>query len=148
MKKYKVKLLNGHSAIEDKIIDGYLGNNFDNGKVQLYDRNEAIKKARMFGGKIEEATGLHSVITTMSIMTIPENALLHGVVNRLEGRLAFKDATGMNEEIYHGDVFAEILSEIYEQAGKRFEANLQKIVNQLEELSELVSADYVLITQS
>lgn len=52
--KYRVKLLKGHSAKKDQIVDGYLGNSFGNGKVETYDRGDAIKKARLFGGKIEK----------------------------------------------------------------------------------------------
>jgi hypothetical protein len=55
MKQYRVKLQDNHSANEDQIINGYLGNAFGNGKIMEYTRGHAIKKARMFGGKIELA---------------------------------------------------------------------------------------------
>jgi len=54
-KFYKVLLLEGHNAKEDQIQDGYLGNAFGCGRIEEYSRGEAIKKARMFGGKIELA---------------------------------------------------------------------------------------------
>lgn len=52
-KLYKVKLNEVHHAKADQIINGYLGNIFGNGKIAEYTRGEAIKKARMFNGKIE-----------------------------------------------------------------------------------------------
>lgn len=53
MKLFKVKLYDNHNAKEDQIIDGYLGNSFGDGKIAKYSRGEALKKARMFNGKIE-----------------------------------------------------------------------------------------------
>lgn len=49
--KYRVKVLPGHSAKSDQIIDGYLA---WNGEICRYGRGQAIKKARLFGGKIEK----------------------------------------------------------------------------------------------
>jgi hypothetical protein len=145
MKKYRVKLLNNHTAKPDQIIDGCLGNSMGNGKIQTYTRGEAIKKAYRFVGKIEEVKGIHNVIGTLSIQSIPENALLHGVVLHLVKRTAFLDATSMGEKIYQGDVFEAILGEIAENPNDRTDP---KVLVQLEELTELISADYVLITQS
>lgn len=48
---YKVLLLEGHTAQADQIVDGYLGNSFGDGKVELYDKGEAYKKAYLFRGK-------------------------------------------------------------------------------------------------
>ena len=150
MKKYKVKLLEGHKAKDTDIVDGYLGNIFGNGRIATYDRGEAIKKANMFGGVTELAKGIHEVIGSLSIQTIPENALLDGVVKLLKGREAFKDASEMNEVIYQGDVFEEILGELEEIKKNHWIAQqpLQKVVDQLNELAELISADYVMVTQS
>ena len=151
MKKYRVVLLEGHKAKADQIIDGCLGNVFDDGKVALYDRGDAIKKARMFGGKIVEAQGLHSVIGKLSIQTIPENALLFGVTKLLNGREAFKDATDNDERMYHGDIFETLANEI-DQFSEIERVHLfgtpKKVIDQLEELAKLISADYVLITLS
>ncbi len=56
-KVYRVRLIKGHDARPDQIVDGCLGNSFDNGKIQEYSRGEAIKKAKLFGGKIEGIEG-------------------------------------------------------------------------------------------
>jgi hypothetical protein len=53
MKKYKVRLLPGHSAQTDQIKDGCLA--FCN-QVQTYGQFEARKKAKSFGGKAEPIT--------------------------------------------------------------------------------------------
>jgi len=50
---YRVKLNETHNAKPSQIIEGYLGNAFGNGEIMEYTRGEAIKKARMFNGKIE-----------------------------------------------------------------------------------------------
>jgi len=51
---YRVKLLIGHTAKEDQHKNGYLGYPHEDNPIE-YTRGEAIKKARMFGGKIEKA---------------------------------------------------------------------------------------------
>lgn len=149
MKKYKVVLQEGHKANPDQVIDGCLGNIFNNGKVALYERGEAIKKARMFGGYTKQVEGLHSVITKLSVVSIPENALLHGVVKLLEGREAFKDTDDtLDEKMYAGHIFEDIAGEQAElEDGHMFKAQ-QKVLDQLDELAELIGEDYVLITKA
>jgi len=141
MKKYKVALKENHKAKTDQIKDGYLA---DYGVVQTYTRGEAIKKARMFSGEIE-LVQLSSVLAPMTMTAIPENALLDGVVKLLKGREVFNDATDMNEKIYLGDVFTEIFGEIAEMT---IHSTPQKVLDQLDELAQLINADYVMITQS
>lgn len=91
-----------------------------------------------------------SVIGNLSIQTIPENALLDSVVKHLEGREAFKDADpNNNERIYHGDVFEAIASEIAQiKDTDNLTGYEKKNFDQLNELAELISADYVLVTQA
>ena len=87
----------------------------------------------------------------MSIMTIPENALLDGVVKLLEGREAFTDITDMNERIFQGDVFEEIggeISEMMKLNPKNRMLPSQKVINQIDELAEMVDTDYFMITMS
>lgn len=149
MKQYFVKLLEGHKAKEDQILDGYLG--YPNQLVPImYSRGEAIKKARAFGGKIEPvANCIADVMTRMTIMTLPENALLDGVVKEMKSREAFKDATEMDEVIYQGDIFEEILGEEYEYKNIHGKFGIsEKVIKQLEELAQLVDTDYVLVTKS
>jgi len=89
---------------------------------------------------------MKTVISKLSMVSIPEMALIHGVVKLLDGREAFKDADSSNQErIYYGDVFEAILNEIGE-SGHTVICPPQKVIDQLEELSKLVSSDYVMIT--
>jgi hypothetical protein len=102
--------------------------------------------------RLPKPSGLKSVMTRMTIMTIPENALLDGVVKQLDGRESFKDTDKtLNEKIYQGDVFEAIASEL-EQNKKFLDACMlypnEKVINQLEELAKLVDTDYVLITKA
>jgi len=89
---------------------------------------------------------LKTVLGTLSLMTILENALLDSIVRELEGREAFKDSdTDHNERIYHGDVFEAIINEFTDMEDSPIYPQ-KKVMKQLEELSKIVSADYVLIT--
>lgn len=55
VKLYRVKLLEGHSAREDQNFNGYVGfNTRQFAEACEYTRGIAIKKARQFGGKIEQ----------------------------------------------------------------------------------------------
>ena len=99
-----------------------------------------------------KTSGVKSVMTRMTIMTIPENALLHGVVKALKGRESFKDTDKtLNEVIYQGDKFETIASEL-EKDKVFLNACMmypnQKVIDQLEELAMLVNTDYVLITKA
>ena len=87
--------------------------------------------------------GLKSIMTKLSLVSIPENALLDGVVKLLDGREMFRDTDDeLDEKIYAGHVFEDILGE---ENGLRTVTH--KTYEQLEELSKLVSQDYVLITK-
>ena len=103
----------------------------------------------MHSPKTTTMSNIKTVIGNLSIQTIPENALLHGVVQALAGREAFNDADPTNiERFYHGDVFEVIASEQAEMGASPIRIKDQKVIDQLEELAELISADYVLITNT
>lgn len=100
------------------------------------------------GIRIPKPTGIKGVMTRMTIMTIPENALLDGVERLLAGRESFKDTDKtLNEVVYQGDVFEAILGEVLELKGSPMYPS-QKVLGQLEELAEFVDTDYVLITKA
>lgn len=141
MKKFRVVLKEGNTAKPDQRVNGYLGNVFGDGKIATYERKEAKKKASMFGGEIEEVEGLHNVIGNLTMQTIPRSALIDGVEKQLRGREMFVDNDLHNsEQMFSGDVFEAIASE-YDGVNK-------KTLNQLNELAELIHADYVLITNA
>lgn len=139
--KYKVAVKENHTADPDQLKDGYLA---FCGVVQVYDRGEAQKKARMFGGVIEPVK-LSASMGKLNITTIPANALLDGVVRLLKGRESFTDNTDNNETFYQGDVFEAILGEIAENPKSSVS---KKVIEQLEELAGLVDGDYLLVTNS
>ncbi len=99
---------------------------------------------------MKNGTGIKKVLHKMSIMTLPENALLDGVVKLLNGREAFEDATNLNERIYHGDIFEAIGGEIAEMIESDISLGIppQKVIDQIDELAELVSSDYFMVTMS
>lgn len=88
------------------------------------------------------------LITKMSIVTLPQSALLKEVVKLLDEREAFTHTDpDLNERIFDSSVFEAISSEMAEyEDGHMFKAS-QEVINQLDEVAELVGdADYVLIT--
>ena len=96
---------------------------------------------------MKKSTGIKKVMQKVSMMQIPENALLDGVLRALEGREAFRDTDGsLNERIFTGDVFEAILGE-NAQFEERHPMRLGlKTEHQLEELAKLVNTEYVQIT--
>lgn len=55
MKLYRIKLGKYNTVLKFQNVDGYLGNAFNrDNKIQHYTKGEAIKKAKLFGGEIEE----------------------------------------------------------------------------------------------
>ena len=91
---------------------------------------------------------IKTVTTKLTVVSIPENALLHGVVKLLEGREAFKDTDSeLDENMYAGHIFEDIAGEQAEIEDGHFMKAPQKVLDQLDALAELVSQDYVLITK-
>lgn len=97
--------------------------------------------------RLPKPSGIKEVMTLLSLMSIPSNALLHRIEQELDGREAFKDTNkSLDEKIYHGTVFNDIANEMDELKGSPMYPS-QKVINQLEELAKLVDTDYVLITK-
>ena len=145
MKHFKVKLHNPNP--EHCNDEGYLA---DIDKLTLvYTRGEALKKARMFGGGKVELLDLSTVLHKVSMIQIPENALLHEVVKELSGREMFNDADPDNtERIYSGDIFGQILEETLQREDTGFSPVPQKVIDQLNYLNQMCDAEYVQITNA
>lgn len=146
----KAKALN-KKAKKDKsstvsVINGYLAA-YD--VIQDYSRQEAIKKAGWFDGTIEHIKSVIAKnLTSATLQQIGENVLLEGVLKVLNGREAFNDADYPNntERIYHGDVFEAILGENAEiKDDSVMKITDKAVLDQLEELSIFVDADYLQI---
>ncbi len=92
---------------------------------------------------------LKDVFNKVSMIQIPENALVHGVVKALKGAEAFTDTDEeLDERIYTGDIFESVLCtncEIPEDSPLKITD--KKTLDQLEELAELVDSEYVQITK-
>lgn len=82
MKKYRVRLTEKSNNRKDQRVfdpknpeDGYfLGDSYD-GVPSLYTRGEAIKKAKIFNGKIEEYVGAYQIVDVISVAHIPYDSL-------------------------------------------------------------------------
>ena len=139
--RYKVKLSDGHNARPDQVSNtGYLGNVESE---SIYTRGEALKKARMFNGKIE-LVGLSKALTKASMTQIPQDVLADWVVRQLQGREMFED-TELGEKIYSGDVFEAILGE-YAELEETPMYPQEKYMKQLDELAQMVDTEYVQLT--
>jgi len=91
---------------------------------------------------------IKSVTTELTIASIPENALLDGVVKLLEGREMFKDTDdSLDEKMYAGHVFEDIANEQAQLEDVPMFKQPKEVLDQLDALAEFVSHDYVLITK-
>ena len=91
---------------------------------------------------------IKSVTTELTVASIPENALLHGVVKLLEGREMFKDTDdSLDEKMYAGHVFEDIATEQAQYEDGHMFKQPQKVLDQLDALAEFVNHDYVLVTK-
>lgn len=89
---------------------------------------------------------LSRVITKLSIIQIPENAILDRIVRELRGREMFVDTDeDLGERIYSGDVFETILNEFGEMEDTPMYPP-KKVMEQLVELRDLIDTEYVQIT--
>jgi len=141
MQLYKVKLVAGHTAKPDQIINGYLASFPD--ELGIYTRGEAIKKAKMFGGKIEKH-GKNYTVNDSKIIQLAKQELSSAVLRELEGRELYEDTSStFNEPIYFGNVFAAILGEITETIRS---ANTPELHDELTILDNICAKyEYVMI---
>jgi len=139
MQLYKVKLNEGHTAKSDQVINGYLAS-FPN-ELGIYTRGEALKKAKMFGGKIEKY-GKNYTISKDSIINLSKKELSPAVQRELNGRELYEDTSStFNEPIFFGDVFAAILGDITETVRT---ANTPEVIDELLVLDNIcASYEYV-----
>lgn len=91
-------------------------------------------------------SNIKSVMQKVSIIQIPENALLDGVVRQLQGRESFVDTDQeLGERIYTGDVFEAIAGELAEMKDSPLYPS-KKVVDQIDELAGMIDAEYIQIT--
>lgn len=143
MKNFRVKLIDGHFAKETENVKGYLGDaTLKVPMPMVYSRGAAIKKARMYHGKIEEIKN-NVMIEDLKIAKVEESKLTAEIRLELNVRTPeFKDTEKtLNEAIYNPNVFFNILSENRKRLS-------EQTIEQLEILIEnMYSYDYVLIAK-
>ncbi len=131
MQLYKVVLNNPDTVEPCQNFNGYLGH--DN-NLCLYSRSEAIKKARVFNGKVEKH-GKDYTTSIISIVRLSNFELSENIRKELVDREVYIDADeNFNDPIYYGDVFAAIAGELAETINPR---------NQPETIEELVVLDNI-----
>ena len=144
---YKVKLNDPITNYEHSTTEGYLRDWIDATQPALYTRGEAIKKANMFGGKIEKLLTYREIVNT-TIVEMTGNDLLEAIKELLKHRELFKsnDVETKNTLIYKGDIFAILKAELIklETENNDFKTKTE-ILEQLNELSQMITSEYVLI---
>lgn len=111
MQLYRVALMHPSRVEPDQNVRGYLGHN---GETCLYTRGEAIKKARVFGGKIEKY-GKDYVANELKMIQLSKQELSPEVQRQLDGLEAYMDFDDEPiKKIYFGDVFQLILNTMSE----------------------------------
>lgn len=93
------------------IVDGCIANKAN--EVMIYTRGEAIKKAKLFVGKIEKYGKNYTVTDSKSIQLSSKelSGLVVSAMMNMPEIKAFVDVDSyVNETIYYGSVFQEILN--------------------------------------
>ena len=137
---YKVKVKVGKNTTPD----GYLSNWVDNELPALYPLSEAKRKAKMFSGTIEAV--LNTKDNKNTTMTIMSGKSIHLVIRTLLiGKELFKHKNDFNTFIYDSFVFIDLKQEFDElEKNEDFKTKIE-IKEQLNELSQVVEGDYILI---
>lgn len=132
MKKlYKVKLEENNP----KGVKGYLGMVET---IYLYSRGEAIKKAGMFNGKIEEHIP-SIIVAPLSIGQIDAKTIGANILAKFVDSPVFIDTDkSTNEKIYKGTIFDDLLFYELTKGITLPETDLE----QLKEINQIVGGQY------
>lgn len=111
---YVVKLKKDHLALEHQIVDGYLGMKGNGLKAQkfIYDKKEAYKKARIFGGKAMPYGKIYEHTSTAAILILTRSELHPSILKEMRGREILTDIGRPNESgvaMYERGIFEAIL---------------------------------------
>jgi hypothetical protein len=137
MNLYRVKV--DLSTLDaDKTKNGYLA---AFGSITYYTRGQALKKARMFGGKIEPVVNpLLAGIRTVTMTQIPRSAISAGVLKALRGNEAFIDTDDeLNETIYTGDIFSRIIQANVAIEGSPLAISDEAVLEELNMLNQITT---------
>lgn len=145
---YKVKVTN---PTNKETLDGYLAYWLDSDKSQssktaaLYTRGEALKKANAFGGKIEKVEYSQG-ITETTITEIDGSLLLPTIRQLIKMRELFAMKDNANTLIYDASIFITLRNELVQLGMENYDFKVKiDILNQLNELSQMVTSEYILI---
>jgi hypothetical protein len=139
---YKVKL---PISTKNTTSDGYLQNWIDTTQPALYPRGEALKKANAFGGKIEKVDYSQGIIET-TITEIDGSLLLLPIRQLINMRELFAMKDNANTLIYNANIFITLRNELVQLGMENYDFKVKtEILNQLNELSQMVTSEYVLI---
>jgi hypothetical protein len=137
--RYKVKLDKGHTAKDDQIVNGFLGNVFGTGRVELYSRGEAVQKANMFGGHIE----LHKVsfyIADIKVAQIDRKTISEDVERLMNEQGKVYGREKDDDGFYYANVIDDILNH------PTLVITDDKLLQELQDLSQyLTNYDYIML---
>lgn len=150
MQLYRVILLQGHTAAKNQNLGGYLGDTSYDDKPLIYKRGEALKKARMFGGRIEPF-GQNYNIDELKVLRLSRACISVAILKELDGREVFTDtdnrANESDERLFDASIFEAILGENHEKTILNAKTFTDDILNELEILSVLLGGyDYLMLT--
>lgn len=116
------------------------------GSIVYYTRKEALKKARMFGGKIDPVVSpLVAGIRTLTFTQIPRSSVSAGVLKALRGSEAFIDTDSeLDEAIYTGDIFSQIIQANDGMDGSPLAITDEAVLEELNMLNQ-ITTEYVQI---
>lgn len=139
---YVVKLKKDHLALDHQVVDGYLGMKGKGLKAQrfVYDKKEAYKKARIFGGKAMPYGKIYEQTSSAAILILTRSELHPSILKEMRGREILTDIGRPDETgvaMYERGIFESILYD---------STNDNQVVIELESLNNLSQTyDYIMI---
>ena len=115
-------------------------------EICLYTRGEAIKKARAFNGKIKPY-GKNFTTNEIKMLQLSKSELHKVITNDLVDREMYSDTEEIDEPIYTGNVFDDMLGEFTEHNKVFPNTYSDEVIDELVVLSNICQYyDYIQFT--
>ena len=111
MQMYSVKLNKEHHATAQQNVSGYLGD-IRSGKLYIYTKAEAYKKARMFGGKAMPYGKKYEATDDVRVLILRRDEIHPSIVKEMRDREVLTDIGRLKEcglVLFEREVFRDIL---------------------------------------
>lgn len=143
MQMYVVKLNKGHKATDQQNVGGYLGYG-ETGKLYVYTKSEAYKKARIFGGKAMPYGKNYEATDEAKVLILRRDEIHPTIVKAMRGREMLTDVGTSNEHgvvLFEREIFYNILiAYVYE---KQVQIELEALGHMTQDYSYIMVIDKI-----